>query len=120
MGTAAASELALAVRPRVRRRRCLVAYWGAGGFVIENYLSGGQIITQPALSQAIHGLDGFSEWETVRDDFARLGCGDEVLQGLVVQNILVEEGSPLAQKDCASICGYGAIMRGTLIIRQGR
>ena len=101
MGTAAASEHASTARPRIRRAWCLVAYWGADGFVIENYLSGGQIITQPALAQAIHGLDGFSEWEAVHDRFARLGCGDEVLLWLIDQNILVEEGSPLAHKECA-------------------
>jgi SagB-type dehydrogenase family enzyme len=89
----------VAVEPRVRRARSLVCMWQGREFVVQNYLSNRRTALPPELLSALSNFDAFTDRAAAA---ARLGLGQEaetLIAQLLEQDVLVVEGSPLAERD---------------------
>src|SRR5205085_4705770 len=85
---------------RLRRARCLVAYWEDGVFVVENYLTQKQTTIAPLVAQLLQTVDTYLSKSAVLERFGAIPCADELVEQLIMQDILVIEGSPLDIKEC--------------------
>ena len=83
----------------LRRSRCLTSHWQNGRFVLENYLTGGRIIGLPILAQLIHDFTEFTNSNDVKAVLQKSGADEELFKQLVTANMLVEQGSALADKE---------------------
>jgi SagB-type dehydrogenase family enzyme len=86
-------------RRRLRRARCLIGFWEDGEFVVENYLTRRQVLVSPVVAQLLQQLDEFSTEAEVISRLERIPRAREVVSELVVQELLLVEGSPLEERD---------------------
>lgn len=88
-------------RAKIRRSRCLMAFWENGEFVLENYLSHKQCIVSPLVVQLLSGLlETYKDLEEVQARFSKLPEGEKLLAQLLEQDILVQADTDLsAQED---------------------
>ena len=86
---------------KIRRSRCLMAFWENGEFVLENYLSHKQCIVSPLVVQLLSGaLEDYKDLGEVQLRFSKLPEGEKLLAELLEQDILVQSDTHLsAQED---------------------
>lgn len=84
---------------RLRRSRCLVAFWENGTFVLENYLSGRQTVTAPLVAHLLQELDGYTPPDVLRQRFGAIPDADTLIERLTTRDVLISEGSPLDRKE---------------------
>ncbi len=84
---------------RLRRASCLTLYWEGKEFVVTNYLSGKQVVTQPALCQILQRLMFFTNRHEVEHQFAVVPDSRNILLSLIDADILLQEGSAIERKD---------------------
>jgi SagB-type dehydrogenase family enzyme len=88
-------------RSRIRRAKCLVAFWEDGEFVIQNYLSNKQTETAPLVARLLDGLDEYLPVEHVLKRLGSMSHAEELVDKLIRQDVLVAEGSLLDRKECS-------------------
>jgi SagB-type dehydrogenase family enzyme len=89
----------VAAEPRVRRAYSLVCFWRGRDLVVQNYLSKRLTALPPELLPALGTLDAYEDGTAAA---ARLGLGASagpLIAQLLEQDVLVAEGSPLAERD---------------------
>lgn len=95
----AASEHVTSDRRRLRRARCLIGFWEDADFVVENYLTGRQVLVAPVVAQLLQQLDEFLTQAEVMSRLHRIPRARDVVNELVTQELLLVEGSPLEERD---------------------
>lgn len=84
---------------RIRRARCLVAYWEEGQFVLENYLTNKQTTVDPLVTHLLQEVNDYQAKLAVQEHFGSIPCGAEIVEVLIGQDVLVVEKSPLDKKE---------------------
>lgn len=85
---------------KIRRARCLVAFWENGELLVENYLSHKQCIVSPLVMQLLSGiLENYNHLAEVQTRFSKLSNGEALLDQLLEQDVLVRFGTDLADRE---------------------
>jgi len=86
-------------RSRIRRAKCLVAFWEDSEFVIQNYLTNKQSVIAPPVAQLLHEISDYLPKSSVLERFSPIPQAEELVRRLLAQDALVAEGSPLDRKE---------------------
>lgn len=82
----------------VRRARSLVCFWDGDALVVHNYLTNAQTTVSPSVLELLRGL---TEYTPARAAVDSVGGAESIVSDLISQNVLVVEGSRLAERDAA-------------------
>lgn len=88
-------------RPRLRRAYCLALNWEGRDFVIQNYLSGKQVVSRPVLAEILHGMTRWTQRATVERRLRTVPPEMDLLSCLIDSDIILEEGSAIETRDRA-------------------
>ena len=83
----------------VRRSRSLIGRWQGQEFVIENYLTGKLTAVPPALMQLLDFLGENATMDQILARWAHVPAVDDLIRQLLRQDLLVEEGSELGERE---------------------
>ncbi len=87
------------IERRIRRARCLVAFWEGGELVLQNYLTNKQTVIAPPMAQLIHELDDYLGEASAVERFGSIPHAKDLVDRLLAQDVLVIEGSSLDRKE---------------------
>jgi SagB-type dehydrogenase family enzyme len=85
---------------RIRRARCLVAYWEENEFVLQNYLTNKLTRVVPLVAHLLEDVQNYLPKEAVIDHFGSLPYASQLIEQLLTQDVLVTQGSALDAKEC--------------------
>lgn len=83
----------------VRRARCLISFWEAGEFVVENYLTGKQTTISPLVAHCVEQLEDYSSRDAAIKQLGALPGSEDILDQLLAQDVLVLRDSALDAKE---------------------
>jgi SagB-type dehydrogenase family enzyme len=84
---------------RIRRSKCLIAFWDGDEFVFENYVTGRQTRIHPAILELIRPLESYDTVERILGRWDHVPEAPQLLQQLVNHNLMIVEGSHLDEKE---------------------
>ena len=87
------------IERRIRRARCLVAFWESGELVLQNYLTNKQTVIAPPMARLLHELDDYLCEVSVIERFGNIPHAKDLVYRLLAQDVLVIEGSSLDRKE---------------------
>lgn len=86
-------------RSRIRRAKCLVAFWEDSEFVIQNYMTNKQCVIAPPVAQLLHEIRDYVPERSVLERFSPIPQAEVLVRRLLAQDALVAEGSQLDCKE---------------------
>jgi SagB-type dehydrogenase family enzyme len=86
---------------RFRRAHALVGCWEDNHFSLRNYLSGRRVRVDPILTHILHKFSDYTRLEKALQLLSDIPGPENLLTLLVQQDILLEEGSPIDDRDRA-------------------
>jgi SagB-type dehydrogenase family enzyme len=85
---------------RIRRARCLVAFWDENEFVLQNYLTDKQTRVAPLVVHLLEDVQNYLPEEAVIEHFGSIPSARQLIEQLLAQDIFVIQGSALDAKEC--------------------